>query len=46
MKRKYSIGMGIMETPATLIVILLVCAVSVPFILYIGLKHLKYKIRL
>ena len=46
MKRKHTIGMRIMETPATLVMVLVVCLVSIPEIIYIGFEHLKYKIRL
>jgi hypothetical protein len=45
MIRKYGIGMRLIETPATLIMVLVVCVVSVPSIIHIGLEHLKYKIK-
>jgi hypothetical protein len=46
MKSKHSIGMRLIETPAIFIMVLFVCVVSVPAIMYIGLKHLKYKIKI
>ena len=45
MKRKHSIGMRLIETPATLIMVLVVCVVSVPALVYLGFKYLWYKIK-
>jgi hypothetical protein len=45
MKNKHGIGMRLIETPATFIMVLVVCVVSVPAILYMGFKYLKYKIK-
>lgn len=46
MKKKHGIGMCLIETPATLIMVLVACVVSVPAILYIGFEYLRYKVRL
>jgi len=46
MKKKHGMGMSLIETPATLIMVLVVCVVSVPAIISIGFEHLKYKIKL
>ena len=46
MKGKHWIGMRLIETLAALIMVLVICVVSVPSIMYIGFKHLRYKIKL
>lgn len=46
MKKKYGVGIRLIETLATLPIVLLVCVISVPSILRIGFRHLKYKIKL
>jgi hypothetical protein len=46
MVKKYGIGMSVIETLATLIMVLVVCMLSVPSIMHIGFTHLKYKIKL
>ena len=45
MIRKYGIGMRLIETPATVIMVLFVCVMSVPALIYIGFKYLMYKIK-
>jgi hypothetical protein len=46
MKDKHGIGMRLIETLAALIMVLVICVASVPPIMYIGFKHLRYKIKL
>jgi hypothetical protein len=46
MKDKHGIGMRLIETLATMVLVLVVCVASVPSIMYIGFKHLRYKIKL
>jgi len=45
MKNKQGVGIRYIETLATLPILLLICVISVPFIIYIGFKHLMYKIK-
>ncbi len=44
--KKNGIGIRLIEILAALIMALVVCVVSVPSIMYIGFKHLRYKIKL
>jgi hypothetical protein len=46
MKKKHGIGMSLIVTLATLIMVLIVGVVSLPSIISIGLKHLRNKIKL
>jgi hypothetical protein len=46
MGKNRGIGMSLIGTLAALIMILVVCVVSLPSILYMGFKHLRYKIKL
>ena len=45
MKEKHGMGISIIETLATLPIVIFVCVISVPSILRIGFKHLKYKVK-
>jgi hypothetical protein len=44
--KKNGIGIRLIEILAALIMALVVCVVSVPSIMYIGFKYLRYKIKL
>jgi hypothetical protein len=46
MEKNHGIGMSLMEVLAALIMVLVVFVASVPSIMLIGFKHLKYKIKL
>ena len=46
MRDKHGISMRLIETLAALMMVLVVCVASVPSIMYIGFKHLRYKIKL
>jgi hypothetical protein len=46
MKDKHGISMRLVGTLATLMMVLVVCVASVPSIMCIGFKHLRYKIKL
>jgi hypothetical protein len=46
MKDKHGIGIRVIGTLVTLVMFLVVCVASVPSIMYIGFKHLRYKIKL
>jgi hypothetical protein len=46
MRKRHGIAMSLIATLAGLILVLIIGFVSVPSIIYIGLKHLKYKIKL
>jgi hypothetical protein len=43
---KHGIGMRLIETLAALIMVLVVCVASVPSVMCIGFKRLRYKIKL
>jgi hypothetical protein len=46
MRKKHGIGMSLIASLAALILVLIIGVVSVPSIINIGLKHLRYKIKL
>jgi hypothetical protein len=46
MEKKHGIGMNLIATLAGMIMVLVVCVLSVPSIISIGLKHLRYKVKL
>jgi hypothetical protein len=46
MKRKHGIGMSLIVTLAALIMIIIIGVLSLPSIIYMGLKHLRNKIKL
>jgi hypothetical protein len=45
MERKHSIGMRLIEILVALPIVLVICVVSAPAIMYIGVKYLMYKIK-
>jgi hypothetical protein len=46
MRKKYGIAISLIATLAALVLVLIIGLVSIPSIIYIGLKHLRYKIKL
>jgi hypothetical protein len=45
MEMKHGIWMNLIATLAGMIMVVVICALSVPSIISIGLKHLRYKAR-
>jgi hypothetical protein len=46
MRKKHGIAMKMIAALAALVLVLIIGVISFPWIIYIGLKHLKYKIKL
>ncbi len=46
MRKKHGIAMSLIAALAAFVLVLIIGVVSVPSIIYIGLKHLRYKIKL
>ena len=45
MRKKRGITMSLIATLAALVLVLIISVVSIPSIIYIGLKHLRNKIK-
>jgi len=46
MRKKYGIAISLIAPLAALVLVLIIGLVSIPSITYIGLKHLRHKIKL
>lgn len=46
MRKKHGIAVSLIATLAALVLVFIIGLVSIPSITYIGLKHLRYKIKL